>query len=317
MFQLYKDRSFGDYISDTIDFFKKFGKHYFKNYFIVNGIFLMILVVLIYFFSKIYMEFIQSSVISRGQNPNYVTEYFSNNLPVFIISFIVMMVLILVISIVNYALPSLYVELYEHKGLHFEAKDLIASLKKNFGRLLLFFVASFFVVIPIFFIVFMINALLCLIIIGIPLFFITIPALMVWVSLSFNDYLLGKNSYFNALGNGFSMLKNNFWPAVGASMVMFIIINILQSILTIIPYMIGIASIFSSGQNLNDSANAGDAFGTLSIMMIVVMVLSTLFAYIFQNFLSIQQVLVYYSQLEGSQNNTQNNEIELIGSDSE
>jgi len=317
MFQLYKDRSFGDYISDTIDFFKKFGKHYFKNYFIVNGIFLMILVVLIYFFSKIYMEFIQSSVISRGQNPSYVTEYFSNNLPVFIISFIIMMVLILVISIVNYALPSLYVELYEHKGLNFQAKDLIASLKKNFGRLLLFFIASFFVVLPIFFIVFIINIFLCFIIIGFPLFFITLPALMVWFSLSFNDYLLGKNHYFNALGNGFSMLKNNFWPAVGSSLIIFIIMYVLQTILTMIPYLFGVATLFASGQNLNDPANASDAFGTLSVMMIVIMVFSTLFGYIFQNFLNVQQVLVYYSQLEGSQNNTQNNEIELIGSDSE
>lgn len=317
MFQLYKDRTFGDYISDTIDFFKKFGKHYFKNYFIVNGIFLMILVVLIYFFTKIYMEFFQSTVISRGQNPNYISEYFNNNLPVFFISFVVMMVLILVISMVNYALPSLYVELYETRGLNFEAKDLIASLKQNFGRLLLFFIASFFIVLPIAFIVLILNVLLCFIIIGFPLFFITLPALMVWISLSFNDYLLGKNSYFNSLGNGFSMLKNNFWPAVGASLIMFIMMYIFQTILTMIPYLFGVASIFTSGQNFNDPAKANEVFGTLSIVMITMMVFSTLFGYIFQNFLNIQQVLVYYSQLEGSQSNSSNNEIELIGSDSE
>ncbi|MES2810951.1 MAG: hypothetical protein V4670_00640 [Bacteroidota bacterium] len=317
MFQLYKDRSFGDYISDTIDFFKKFGKHYFKNYFIVNGIFLMILVVLMYFFSKVYMEFLQSTIITRGQSANYLAEYFNNNLPVFIISFFVIIMLILVISMINYALPSLYVELYESKGLNFEAKDLIASLKRNFGRILIFFIASFFVIIPIFFIVLIINVFLCFIIIGIPLFFITLPALMVWVSLSFNDYLLGKSSYFNSLGNGFSMLKNNFWPAVGASLIMFIIIYILQTMLTMIPYMFGVASIFTSGQNFNDPTNAGEAFGTVSIVIIIMMVFSTLFGYIFQNFLSIQQVLVYYSQLEGSYQNSENNEIELIGSDSE
>lgn len=317
MFQLYKDRTFGDYISDTIDFFKKFGKHYFKNYFIVNGIFLMSLVVLLYFFTTIYMESIQSSVISAGQNANYIQEYFSNNLPLFIISFVVMVVLILILSMINYAFPSLYVELYETKGINFEAKDLINSLKQNFGRILIFFIASFFVVLPIFLIVFIINVFLCFIIIGFPLLFITLPALMVWVSLSFNDYLLGKNSYFNSLMDGFTMLKNNFWPAVGASLIMVTIMYILQTVFTMIPYLFGIASIFSSGQDLNNPVNSGQAFGALSIIMSVVMIFSTLFGYFFQNILCIQQVLVYYSHLEESHQNDQNSEIELIGSDSE
>ncbi|MBP9792953.1 MAG: hypothetical protein KBC56_03045 [Flavobacterium sp.] len=317
MFQLYKDRDFGAYISDTIDFFKKFGKHYFKNYFIVNGIFLMILVVLIYFFSKIYMEFLQSSMTTVGQNNNYFTEYFNNNLPLFVISLLVFILLIGLISMINYAIPSLYIELYENKGTNFETKELIRSIKQNLGRVFLFFVASFFVVLPVFFIVLILNLALCFILIGIPLFLITIPALMVWISLSFNDYLLGKSSYFTSLGNGYSMLKSNFWPAVGSSLIMFIIVYILQSILTMIPYMFGVASIFASGQNLEDPANTNEVFGTISVLMIILMVFSTLFGYLFQNILNVQQVLIYYSQLEGSNQNSTNNEIELIGSEIE
>ena len=49
MFQLYKKRDFNELVSDTFDFFKIHGKNYFKNYFIINGGFLLILVVLLYF----------------------------------------------------------------------------------------------------------------------------------------------------------------------------------------------------------------------------------------------------------------------------
>jgi hypothetical protein len=317
MFPLYKDRDFGSYISDTIDFFKKYGKHYFKNYFIVNGGFLMVLVVLMYFFSKIYMEFFQTNMTLGGQNSNYVNEYFNNNIVLYTGSFFVMMILIMIISVINYALPTLYIELFEEKGTNFESAELFNALKQNIGRILLFFLASLFVVIPIFFIVFAINIALCFILIGIPLLFILFPAFMLWISLSFNDYILGKNNYFTSLSNGFAMLKNNFWPAVGASMVMFIIIYILQTIITMIPYMIGLFSMFGSGQNLNDPATSSDVFSTFAIMMVLVMVLSTLFGYLLQNFLNMQQVFVYYSQLEGSNQNSITHEIESIGAEIE
>jgi len=49
--QLYKSRDFSAFFQDTFAFLKQNGKHYFKHYFIVNGIFLMILMVLGYFFT--------------------------------------------------------------------------------------------------------------------------------------------------------------------------------------------------------------------------------------------------------------------------
>ena len=79
MFQLFKERNFSDYINDTFLFFKVQGKHFFKSYFTINGPFLLIAVVLIYFFTKIYMDFV-FSMISGGAvvEENYFGNYFLN-----------------------------------------------------------------------------------------------------------------------------------------------------------------------------------------------------------------------------------------------
>ena len=44
--QLYKSRGFGEYFQDTFAFLKQNGKHLFKHFFIINGIFLLILMVI-------------------------------------------------------------------------------------------------------------------------------------------------------------------------------------------------------------------------------------------------------------------------------
>lgn len=317
MFQLYKSRTFGDYVSDPIDFFKKQGKHYFKHYFIINGIFLMIFAVIIYFFTKIYMDFFQSTIINRNSSSNVVNDYFSNNAGVFIGTILGMIILGIIISIINYSYPTLYTKLYEQRGTNFETKDIINSIKGNFGRLLLFMLFSIFTMIPLFFIVMVINVFLCFIIIGFPLFFITFPALMSWMSLTFNNYILERKGYFESIGDGYRMLRSNFWPIVGGTLVMFVILYILQTIITMIPYMFGMISMYSVGNDLSNPENQSDFFGSFSIMMIAVMLLSTLVGFTFQNFLHIQQVLIYYSQVENEDLKTSNDEIELIGNDTE
>jgi hypothetical protein len=49
MQQFYKKRDFGTLISDTFLFFKENGKNYFKNYILINGLLLILLVVIIAF----------------------------------------------------------------------------------------------------------------------------------------------------------------------------------------------------------------------------------------------------------------------------
>lgn len=47
MMQFYKKRDFGALVSDTLNFFKLYGKNYFKNYLTLNGGIIILLVVVI------------------------------------------------------------------------------------------------------------------------------------------------------------------------------------------------------------------------------------------------------------------------------
>ncbi|MNG04164.1 hypothetical protein D3C84_872770 [compost metagenome] len=55
----------------------------------------------------------------------------------------------------------------------------------------------------------------------------------------------------------------------------------------------------------------------MGILMAIVMVLSILLSYFFNNFLIINQGLIYYSLREENENNTPKSQIDLIGSESE
>ena len=315
LFQLFKDRTFSDYISDPIDFFKKFGKHYFANYFAINGIFLLFISVSTYFFSKFYLDLIQSSVNAPQQNPFPFEAYITENLPLFLIGFIVIIIVTLLFGMINFAFPSLYIRLFEDKGTDFETKDIIHLFKENFGRIIIFGLLSMIIIPLVFLIVMALNFVLVFLIIGIPLFFITIPALMIWVNLSFNNYLLHKTPYFQSLSNGFTMLRNNFWPMVGATLIFYILIQIIQGFLTFIPYSVGLASLVTTENNFNEAQSSADSFGTISIMITAFIIATIIISYVFNNFIAIQQLLMYYSQIEKEDNNEIQSEIDLIGTD--
>jgi heme/copper-type cytochrome/quinol oxidase subunit 2 len=132
MFELYKKRDLSANFSDTTTFFKIFGKHYFKNYFIINGTFLMLLVVLIYFFAKVYMEVIFSGISNPQKSTNLSMTYFNDNLPLIVGSFIVAFLLIIILSMLSISFPVVYFKLFEKTNDDsFSTKQIISGLKQN------------------------------------------------------------------------------------------------------------------------------------------------------------------------------------------
>lgn len=315
MFELYKERNLSDNLSDTITFFKTFGKHFFKNFFIINGIFLMILMVLIYFISKIYVEVLFSNANNLGSNPNYLSSYINENIFLVLSGFITAIVLIAILSMLNITFPIIYLKLFEKEHhADFSTQEIITELKKNVGKMIAFLFGTAFIIVPLAFIIFGILILLCFILIGIPLFFIAIIAFSSWVMLSYHDYILNDVGFFKALSNGYYLLKLKFWTIVGATFLTLMLVQIIQGIITIVPYLFMIGSMFVSTQNAGSQA---ENFSTLGILMAIIMVLSVLLSYIFNNFIVINQGLIYYSLHEDTQNYTTNNQIDLIGTDVE
>ncbi len=318
MFELYKKRDLSANFSDTTTFFKTFGKHYFKNYFVINGIFLMILVVLIYFISKVYMELIFSGITNMQNNPNYLMAYFNNNMALIVGGFIATLLLIVILSMLNISFPVIYLKLYEKTGnTDFSTQEIISGLKVNVGKMILFFLGCLFIIMPIAFIVLGLLFLLCFILIGIPLLIIVGFAFMSWITLSYYEYILKNVGFFTALSRGFGLVKQQFWTTVGTTFLMMMLTQIIQGFITMIPYVISMIWMFVSTQDIQAQTSKADIFSTMGILVAVIMVFSVLLSYVFNNFILINQGLIYYSLQEEKENNSTKSQIDLIGTDFE
>lgn len=313
MFQLYKKRGFSEFVGDTFSFIKLEGKNYFKNYFIINGPLLLILVVCVYFLTKVYMDAIFSSINGNNSNPNNILNELMNNMPLFIGLGILSFVLILIISLINFLFPVCYLKLVGAKK-DTSTQSLFDEMKLKLGKTILFFLASLLVFVPIFFVVMILLVLLMMIIIGIPLLIIIGPALISWIKLSYYDYITTENDYLKSVGNGFELIKTKFWPVVGSTIVMFFIFYLVSTIFTMIPYFISLGTLFA---DIETNVNKTDAFSTVSILFSLIMVLSIIFNYTLQNLVFINQGIIFYSITDEIENISIKSDIDLIGTDSE
>lgn len=316
MFQLYKKRNFSDFINDTFQFFKLQGKHYFKNYFTINGGLLLILIVLIYFIFKVYFEFLFANISGGTQfNGNNFSAFFSNNAGLIGIGITAFVLLVIFISLLQFAFPVVYFELYDtKKGSNFSTRDILNGLKSKALKIFKFFIVMTFLLFPLIAVILVIEFLLCFILIGIPMLLITFPAIVSWISVSFFHYLNSGDRLFSSLSTGFDYVRQQFWAIVGSTISIYFMIQIVMSIFTLIPYMFGLASMFTTLETSNSTA---DKLSGISILMTILMVGSTLFSYILNNLLLVNQGLIYYGQKEANENTNSLSEIDLIGTDSE
>ncbi|HSD14552.1 MAG TPA: DUF4013 domain-containing protein [Flavobacterium sp.] len=316
MFQLFKKRNFSELVGDTFTFFKMHGKHYYRNYFIVNGGFLLVLLVLVYFIMKVFFEGMFSNSGEMNAVGNNFDAYINDNLTLIITLGIITAICILFLSLLSYAFPVAYLKLLEKKP-DFETREIVNIIKSKVGKIIIFFITSLFVFIPIMLIVFGLSFVLVFLLIGIPLLMIVIPAMMSWYSLSFYDYISTEKGYFESLGTGFTLLKQKFWPTVGSTAVMYLIMQIVVGFIAMIPYMIGIFSFITAIETQNPTGPGTEQLSFLMIMMGLTMILSILVNFIFQNFILVNQGIIYYSLREENENNMQKSEIDLIGTQSE
>ena len=310
MFQLYKKRDFSALVGDTFGFFKLEGKNYFKNYFIINGSLLLLLVVIIYFFTNIFIQGALSNIGTQNEQ-NFYDEMYSN-IGLFIGLGVLMLLLILIISMLNYSFPVAYLKLMEqNKERNFE--NLIHYFKSKIGRIVIFFLLSIVVLFPILFIVMILTFLSVFIIIGIPLVILLIPTIMSFTSLFYITYITEEVGYFEAFGKAFDMLKKNYFPIIGATFVMYMIIQVTLGILTMIPYIIGVLFLFTNPEAIENEKNNG--FSTIAMILVAIVIISIVFNYTLQNLMLINQGITYYSCKEELENISVNNSIDLIGTD--
>ncbi|KQB37722.1 hypothetical protein RC62_2888 [Flavobacterium aquidurense] len=315
MFELYKKRQLGDYIVDSFTFFKTFGKHFFKIFFIINATMLLVTGALMYWFLKLNFQFLSNDAVQKA-NPNQFLDYLGSS-PAILAFTIVSIIILVLISLFNSAYPILYLKLIAQQNNNdFTAKEVLKTFRQSIWKIFKFTIGLLFIVMPALFILIIALFFLCFALVGIPLIIVAIPTLFTFVHLSYYSYLTEEKSFFESLNHAYILVKEDFWSTIGASFIVMIIIQMVQASITMFFYFVGIfAFIFFAIANPDFEKSSFQVSPVIIILLTIVFVLILVLSNIFNNILVINQGIIYYSL--GSENKISATEIESIGSNNE
>ena len=300
-FQLYKKRDFSALMNDTMDFFKKFWKNYFRNYVVINGALILLMCVLYFLVFKDMFK----NMYTPGGAGTWLAD---NTTPAIIIGGLLFFLVSIALSVFTTAFPMIYLKLLKTKGDEpLISSEVFNGIKSYAGRLILFGLISFLIIFPLSIIVLGICAALSIIIIGIPMLILAIPTIMVWMMQAMYVYIEEDDSYFSALKKGWKITFDKYWHVVGSTIITCIFVMIVSSIFTMVPAIMMMSSVITMGGQP----------GAMEItpIMLVFYILGMIFSFIAYNVLYIQQGLVYYSSQENTVNYQAFSEIENIGTD--
>jgi len=310
--ELFKSRDFSSFFSDTFDFIKFNGKHFFKNYLTINGVFLLILMTFMYFFLKFYMSIVTSSLYGGGTSE--FETFIDNYGPIAIVVLIFFFFFAIFAGLISYSFTPIYFKLYEENGgANFGSKELIASYKAKFGKLVIYLLVSVFLLsIPTLIATTIAVFIVSITIVGILL----IPAVLAIPMLFFHstlmEYIRGEKGIFDSIGYSFNVLGSKFVHAVGCLGILFLMYYIIQIGINLVQSIVTGAGMYTlSPQAQMDVADS-------SIIMITLTVIAYLFSYAVQTLcglvLQINQGLVFYTYKEETEHINTNSVIDQIGS---
>lgn len=130
MMQFYKKRDFGALVSDTLNFFKLYGKNYFKNYLTLNGgIIILLVVVIVIGFGDFFKQAFGSNINGEAY---LFQDYFQQNQGLLIGASVLSIILIILLSLISYSFPVLYMKrLAETGNSKVTMNEMIEDIKKS------------------------------------------------------------------------------------------------------------------------------------------------------------------------------------------
>jgi hypothetical protein len=245
-----QERDFGSVLGDSIKFLKQNFKSFFSSVILIVGPFILVISIL--------YSFVQTSMMSNIQrNPANPLAMFNND---YFMSVGIMVFSGFVSNILLSSVSYNYMCLYNEKpfGEKISVSEVARRLWDNIGRLLIS--AITFLIVMVVFIVLIV--LICIgmfsglgigggILIGLIIFFgmiIFTPVLMYFVPASF--YLVVRDNVFifTAMGKVRKYLSGNFWWTWLIMVVTLICLGILQGLFNLPATIMGMAKLFSRGQ---------------------------------------------------------------------
>lgn len=317
--QIFQERNFGNLVSDSFNFFREYGRNYFKSYFIINGALLLIMTLLSVFF---YREFFMQILVANAGGESYMFEsYFSNNWPILVLVGVIAIILLFAISIVVYTFPIFYMKRVGENQTKITADDILSDMKKNIWKFFIFCLATTFIVAPVMMVILAISSFLIVILIGFALLILLGPSFYNVLYLTLYDYLTTDKGYFESLsysartvfGDMFKPQITKFWKYWGSTIVLMVVIYIITMAFSMIPYfmMIGNMSLNPNFDEMNDPSAMFS--GVMGIIFFVSYGVSILVSSIIYNLMAVNAGFMYYDSRKDLHRDLDIHEIDTIG----
>ena len=308
--QLYKSRGFGEFFQDTFSFLKQNGKHLYKNFFIINGVFILILLVLGYFFSDFYSELLFGNL---SNDASAVESYINENAAVFIIFLIAFFTVGLISIIISYSYVPIYLKLYaKQNGKNFNASDIINEYKSNISKLLIYLVCAILVAIPVLLIAGVVSFVLTITIIGLLFIPLVIGAVSLFYQGTLMEYIEHKKSIWESFSYSWALMSTKFWAAIGCVGLFFLMAYIFQNIVVLIPYFIFIVDMLT-GLEAGTNPDPQQISKSFSVIMVLIFLLSYMIGIFLNLIIQVNQGVVFYSLKEDVEHINTKSDIDLIG----
>ncbi|WP_449388561.1 DUF4013 domain-containing protein [Chryseobacterium lineare] len=317
MMQLYKKRDFGTFITDSFAFFKLYGKNYFKNFLLLNGLLLILMVIVIVFGYKEFFGVIFGSNIS-GQS-YYFEQFFNDNLGVFIISGIVLFILSTALITINFLFPVFYMRRIAEGEINIKADDILSDFKSNRKKVIATYFGLTFLVLPGATIIFGISYILIFIIIGLALMLFVGPTLFNIITFLCYDYFNGKRGFFESLSyavrSQFSYMngreKSPYWKYWGGTLIMAILFYIVSIFFSSIPMILFFIKLSTTAPDAQFENNP--FVGSFGMLFFILYGISSIVSTLLMNVLYINSGLMYYDSRTDLHQKVELAEIDTIG----
>lgn len=318
--QFYKKRDFGNLIGDTFTFVKLYGRNFFRNYLLINGILLIALVAMFVIgYRSIFAQILEGNM--QGQS-YYFESYFDENPVMLIAGALLFFIIFFGAIMIMYSFPVLYMKRLSETGNRNITADLLLSdLKKNAGKFFIYFFGILLIMLPLMLAFFAMSSILFFV--GFFLIMLAMPIFVNVNNFTLFDYFHTKRGFFSSLSYAFrsqfsypdASHGSPFWKYWGSTIIVYMIITIISYIFTLIPMAIFMGAMLTvpdgGAQNLNDPSMFFQ--GTIGILFFVIYGFSLLFMMLMSNLLYINSGLSYYDSRTDLHRSIDLQEIDTIG----
>lgn len=317
MITFYKKRDFGTFITDSFAFFKLNGKNYFRNFILINGMVLILLVLVMYFGFKEFLEQFFNGDVS-GQT-YFFESYFEDNLGLTIITGIIIMIIYSFLMMLNFLYPVFYIRRIANGQKQVSVDEMISDLKTNSKKLIQLYFGLILLVIPAAFVLFAISYTMILILIGIPVVLLVVPTIFNAVMFLVYDFIYSDRGFFESLSyairSQFSYAngseKTPYWKYWGSTTILFVLYYVITSVITAIPMFILMMRIMvtTTEKNIEQDPFAGGFGAVIMIVYGIAVIISSLLI----NILYVNSGLLYFDSRRDLHQKLDMEEIDTIG----